>query len=301
MRATRAVFLPEAGKKRLSPEILKLLSGSDTIPCREYYQGHTFSVPPTWALIATSNDPPNLTAYDDALKDRIMAIPFVHKLAKGEALEFTGGKRIEDVRRLPESPLLRGFVAWAVEGLARVHRNQAIGTAAAAERQTLKFWKDTDPLTPFWAGLSEGDLRAGMTTATLRGSYLAWCEKEGIHKPLAARTWGEACHAAGLESYRTETARGWRFPEGVAWPYANDAPDAPDDGLNDGMTDYRVFSETFPNEIASRETFDKKALNPSFRQDCPADDLPPLDTSDLSDPFSDDDEPADEAAEGDAL
>ena len=267
VRGARAVFLPEAGKKRLDPEILKLLSGSDSIPCRELYQGESFTVPPTWALVATSNDPPNLTAYDDALKDRVKALPFVHKLADGPALHFTGPvQRVEQVRRDPESPLVRGFVAWAVEGLSRVHRNQAIRTAEAAEKHTRQFWADTDPLTPFWAGLKAADLRdrrtptdkrdelRGMKNEALRSAYLAWCDHESIKKRLAGKAWADACDAAGLKPWRSEAARGWFLPDSDPWPYEND-----------GMTESSLFSEKSPIETLRVEGLPETAIIPSFR------------------------------------
>jgi phage/plasmid-associated DNA primase len=204
--------------------------------------------------MATSNDPPNLTAYDDALKDRVKALPFVHILADGPPLRFTGAQRLEEVRRDPESPLVRGFAAWAVEGLERVYRNQAIQRAAAAEKHTRQFWADTDPLTPFWAGLEEAELRTGMITEKLRGAYIAWCDYEGIKKRLAGKAWGDACHSVGLESWRTQDARGWRIPKKAPWPYAND-----------GMTDSGLFSEKSSIENSHVESLPKKGIIPSFR------------------------------------
>ncbi|MGC4044264.1 MAG: hypothetical protein QM758_10735 [Armatimonas sp.] len=200
----RAVFLAEAGRKRIDAELLKMLAGSDRIPGRELYGRETFSVMPSWVVVSVSNDPPNVNAYDDALRDRVLALPFTHPLELGGKLAFTGGKRLEELRRDAKSALLRGFVAWAVEGLGRVYRAQEIHRAAVVEHHTRQFWQDLDPLTPFWEQLDNGETRLekGILAGELRTSYLNWCQSEGIHKPLLNQAWGNACRTYGLEKVR---------------------------------------------------------------------------------------------------
>lgn len=213
VRGMRAVFLAEAGRKRLDAELLKMMAGSDRIPGRELYGKVTFSVQPSWAVLAVSNDVPNVHAYDDALRDRVMALPFVNPLDAGARLSFTGSPRLEEVRRDPKSPLLLGFVSWAVDGLARVYKTQTLYRAAIVERHTRNFWEDADPLTPFWEGLDPRFIEKGMPARELHAAYLAWHEHEHIGgRPLMGKSFAAACRTAGFEEYRTETGRGWRQP-----------------------------------------------------------------------------------------
>ncbi|MES2463386.1 MAG: hypothetical protein V4671_22665, partial [Armatimonadota bacterium] len=200
VRGARAIFLPEAGKKRLDADILKMLSGGDRLPGRDLYQNERYSVTPTWALIAVSNDPPNMSVYDDALRDRVRALPFVHPLATGGQFTFTRGEKLESYRRRTDTPLIAGFVAWAVEGMDRVYQTQQIHQAKAATEHTRSFWSDADPLTPFWEQLEDGArrLKEGIKAGDLRAAYLSWCDHEGIRKPLATIAWGDACRAYGL-------------------------------------------------------------------------------------------------------
>ena len=209
VRGLRGIVLPEAGKKHLSAEILKSLSGSDSIPCRHLYKDTTYSISPSWVLLAVSNDPPAMNAHDDALKDRIMAVPFTHPLDDGPDLVFSGGTRLEEVRRHRDSPLVAGFLAWVMEGLERVFRTQQVYRAPVVIQHTRLFWSDTDPLTPFWEGLEEGLLEKGMATSALHGAYVAWCEKQGIRKPLQGRAWAAACRSQGLESRKTRVEMIW--------------------------------------------------------------------------------------------
>lgn len=242
VRSMRTVFLPESGRKRLDAELLKMITGSDRIPCRLLYSSLTFSVMPSWAVFAVANDPPAMNAHDEALRDRVVALPFVHKLDQGEELVFRDGKRLEEVRRNPESALVAGFVAWAVEGLERVHEVQDVYRAPAVGEHTRRFWDETDPLTPFWEGLDPKELEKGMASSALHGAYIAWCEKEGIKRPLQGRAFAGACRAAGLEDIRgTGGVRLWKRP--------HPAMKIPDEPANsDRVTDNTPFSVNFPKK-----------------------------------------------------
>jgi len=200
--------LPRA---RGEASLLKTLSGSDTLTVRFLYQ-EAFDALPRHVLLMVSNDAPRLDAYDDALKDRVVALPFVHRLDARGPLELSGGARIEAVRKDPTSPLVRGFVAWALDGLARVHQTQTIFRAACIEVATAKFWADTDTLTPFWETLEEAELREGISKTDLRTRYEVWCQAEGA-RPFNRPLWARACESRGLEGYHNGKARGWRLTQ----------------------------------------------------------------------------------------
>lgn len=270
VRGLRAIVLPEAGKKRLSAEILKSLSGSDRIPCRHLYKDVTYSISPTWVLMAVSNDPPSTNAHDDALKDRVMALPFTHSLDDGDELVFTGGTRIEEVRRDPNSPLARGFLAWAMEGLERVYKTQEIFRAPVVWEHTRRFWADTDPLTPFWEGLEEGLLEEGMSSSALHAAYVAWCETQGMRKPLQGKSWAAACRSQGLEETKDRKGvRGWRkFSDSGLFTQRESFE-------NDGGTaEKHAFSESPLRVQENRKDYEKgqySAVPPSatkFLRDC---------------------------------
>jgi len=276
VRNSRAVFLPEAGKKRLDADILKSLSGSDRLPGRNLFVNETYTVSPTWALIAVSNDPPNMTAYDDALRDRLAALPFVHKLAAGGPLGFTKGEKIESYRRRTDTPLIRGFVAWAVEGLERVYRAQKIHMAKAAFSHTQQFWDDADPLTEFWNQLEDGErrLREGIKAGELRSAYLSWCESEGVRKPLASGTpWGDACRAHGLVKERLSSGpdKGkevWKLCDGGLFGETSER-----------VNGSRVFLDSSNANYRNVEGVEKKGL--------PVHPFTNPDEDDLPDPYAD--------------
>lgn len=207
----RLAVCAEAGGQKLEAELLKTLSGADSLTVRFLYQ-EAFDALPRHVLLMVSNDAPRLDAYDDALKDRVVALPFVHRLDESGPLELTGGARIEAVRKDVASPLVQGFAAWALEGLARVHLSQSIVRAPCIAAATAKFWADTDPLTPFWETCDEAELRAGVSNGELRGRYEKWCESEST-RPFRGKAWAKACESRGLVQERRgrEGGRFWVF------------------------------------------------------------------------------------------
>lgn len=193
----RLAVCAEAGNEEISAELLKTLSGADTLTVRFLFQ-ETFSAQPRHVLLMVSNDAPRLNAYDDALKDRVVALPFVHALDARGPLDLDGHTRIEAARKDPASNLVRGFVAWAVEGLARVHQTESIHRARCIEAATAQFWADADELTAFWETITEDDLCAGIKVSDLRNSYENWCSAEKTH-PFSRQKWTDACKSRGLE------------------------------------------------------------------------------------------------------
>lgn len=219
----RLAVCSESGNKKLDKELLKTLSGGDRLPVRQLYK-EAFTTIPRHVLVMVSNDAPKLDAYDPALKDRVMALPFEHPMDDGPHFELTSADgaplaRLEAARVDPTSSLVLGFTAWALDGLARVHRTQSIERAPSVVAATAKFWSDTDTLTPFWEALGDEQFDAlnakGLTKTELRRIYDLWCEEEGA-RPVGRHEWARACESHGLEdcwlyfSGATQK-RGWRF------------------------------------------------------------------------------------------
>lgn len=210
----RLVVCAEAGNKLLDAEVLKTLSGADSFPVRLLYK-EAFTAQPNHVLVMVSNDSPRLEAYDPALKGRIMALPFTHPL-RDNPLKLTGAARLEEVRKDPNSPLVRGFAAWVLEGLERVYLTQTIFQAPEVQAASEQFWADTDPLTSFWESFSIAQLEAGIFKRDLRARYEYWCQSEGA-RPFAPTPWAKACRSIGLYEVRRskENTRTWVLDMGA--------------------------------------------------------------------------------------
>lgn len=203
----RAAFVSEAGNKRIDAELLKMLSGGDRLSVRFLYR-EAFTAPPSHCLILAANDAPQTDAYDDALKDRVIALPFVHPLDEGARLEFQGHQRLESARRDAASPLVRGFALWVAQGLAQLYQRQDIYRAPVVVKATTQFWADTDPLTPFWETIEAETLSQGIPKTELRRLYESWCITEGAN-PVRPQEWSRACESLGLAQVKRLGVRYW--------------------------------------------------------------------------------------------
>ncbi|MDZ7704762.1 MAG: phage/plasmid primase, P4 family [Trueperaceae bacterium] len=224
----RVAMLPEASGTALSNDLLKTLSGGDMVTA-EYKYKEPFTFAPRHMLLAVSNDAPRVWAYDDALRDRILAVPFRSRLDAGGLL--FGGANLKDLVTDPDSPVVRGFTAWAVEGMAEVEAQQTIHKAAAARRATDALWRDIDPLSEFWEEVEDAggyevfadgyrtfiaaDFSAGVRSCDLYTAYKAWARDNGIRMPHTHKRFGQACESVGLYRQHTKVGKVYTLPKGV--------------------------------------------------------------------------------------
>ena len=210
----RVVICTEAGNAHLDAEVLKTLSGGDRISVRKLY-AEGFTARAGHVLIMVANDPPKIDAYDEALKDRVLALPFEHRLDSGAPL--LGGRRVEELRLDGSSDLAKGFTAWAVEGLARVYQQGNIYRAAVCEQATRGFWEKVDPLHEFWLEQSVADLKLGLPVAEFRERYQTWCQGVGA-RPVGSQTFNKACRSVGLDQYNAGKYKVWKLLQPAIYP-----------------------------------------------------------------------------------
>jgi P4 family phage/plasmid primase-like protien len=211
IRGKRGLFIAEAGKRPFDTELLKNLSGGDPIPCRLLYQNEGITIRSTWNIVMTSNDAPRIDSYDQGLRERLVAVPFLNRLDAGKHLTFTGHKRIEDARKDTTSLLIKGFAAWLVEGMNRLYLRPLHDAhlAPLVSEHTKKLIRDADPLTEFWEWYEnehEGALETGVSG--LHKVYVAWCGDQGI-RPVSTKTFSKGAKSYGLTLKRTGSSRYW--------------------------------------------------------------------------------------------
>lgn len=277
---TRLVTISEAGNKRISIEVLKTMSGSDSFPVRHLF-AETFTARPSHVLLLMSNDPPRLdSSYDEALRERVLILPLTHELAKPGPLEFSDGARVEEVRRNPKSALLRGFAAWAVDGLDRVWHAQEIHRAACIDDANRQFWREVDPLGDFWEMLDRSALERGISKSDLRSQYDVWCAEKRIRRPYNLRDWVRACKARGLEERRaTGGVRMWFLAEPSL--FSQETPESDESDNSD------------VNPESPRERVDSNSIDRFGNNVTPVTPVTPLilvtdDLEGLTDPFGED-------------
>lgn len=210
----RLVMCAEAGNARIDAELLKTLSGGDRITVRRLYT-EAFTAKPRHTLMMVANDVPRVEAYDEALKTRVLAVPFDHRLDEGTKL--LQGKRLESERMNPDSELVRGFCVWAVEGMNRVFETGDVYCASVCQQATEGFWRDVDQLTDFWLEQDTEELRQGVGVTEFRGRYETWCESNGT-RALGRNKWNKACQSVGLDYCNAGKRKVWILQMPLKYP-----------------------------------------------------------------------------------
>ena len=209
----RFAIIPEVGgTRRLESEIIKTVSsGGDSLPVEFKYK-QPFTARPTHAAFMVSNDPPNIDTTDDALWERIKDLPFVHPLAPEGKEDLLGGKHLQDVMRDPASAYLRGFLAWAMEGLERVRSGELFTALEAVAKASVALRIESDPYREFWLEQGIAVFRDGVSAGWLKSELQYWCDSNSVYMPKG-RAMKATYEAVGL--LRSESAKKWflEYPE----------------------------------------------------------------------------------------
>jgi P4 family phage/plasmid primase-like protien len=250
----RVALCAEAGNARLDAEALKTLSGGDRLSVRMLY-AEAFTARASHVLVMVANDAPKVEAYDDALKDRVLALPFNHPLKQGGPL--LGGRRLEELRQDPTSDLVKGFAAWAVEGLARVHGQGDIYRAAICTRATQSFWQEVDPLQDFWLCCDPSALAvAGVPVAEFKAAYEQWVKDTG-GRPLPAQKFNKAAKSVGLAQEKNGGKRVWVLETPALFPvYRADQQDAAEGAWTEKTENDLISQNSFSSLTRIREEKD---------------------------------------------
>ncbi|HYN74560.1 MAG TPA: phage/plasmid primase, P4 family, partial [Candidatus Methanoperedens sp.] len=179
LRGARFVPAVEAGEGlRLDEELIKRLTGRDTISARFLY-GEYFDFKPQFKLILATNHKPRIAGTDRAIWRRIRLVPFL----------VTIPEREQD-KSLPEKLLAEapGILNWLLEGCRDWQKN-GLGYPDEVRLATDAYRSEEDPLADF---LSLDVLTGQGQKATAGDLYQAYrrrCERNG-EDPIPQRTFG---------------------------------------------------------------------------------------------------------------
>ena len=190
LRGRRFVTTSETAETtNFNEDLLKRLTGRDSITSRELYQRNQEWIPECVLWLAT-NHPPKFTSDDDAIWRRAKMIPFL--------TQFLGSGQVMDMARKYLVPEADGILNWLLEGLADYLENGLMEpdeVAQAAEdvrRQTdsaIRFLEEK---------IEEGVLVAGdnkkIRMSELSAMYLEWA-RHSAERPLGRRRFNNRLQA----------------------------------------------------------------------------------------------------------
>lgn len=176
---------------------LKELTGDTTLTAR-YVRGDFFTFALLTKIVIAGNHRPQMRAVDDALKRRLLLIPFQAK--------FTGARRDALMlgRLKAEGPgilawLIRGCHEWQVSGLQVPDRILTVSSEYLGSMDSLGNWlTECAQLT--------GDPLDSDGASMLYRSYADWKRARG-ESAISQTRWGEQMRGRGFETYRNNGIR----------------------------------------------------------------------------------------------
>ena len=177
LRPCRLVAASESNSyERFNEAKLKALTGGNEVYCAFKHRDH-FNYRPQFKIWLSSNEPVNADPDDDAVWGRLRVLSFPISHAGHE------DKLLKQRMRSPE--VLKGVLAWAVEGARRWYELGSSGLPELPISEELKE-KQRESLDAVQMWLEECRVNpervpadAFMATADLYSSYRRWCEGNG--------------------------------------------------------------------------------------------------------------------------
>jgi putative DNA primase/helicase len=171
LQGARLVIAQETEKGRRWDEAkIKTLTGGDRITARFMRQDY-FDFTPTFKLIIVSNYKPRISSVDEAMRRRLLLVPFTEHIPENERDRDLPNKLMTE-RQAILRWCLDGCLQWQKTGLAPP---QAVCVATASyfeDHDTLRLWLDE-------CTHNAGSL-AFTRTSDLFPSWKSWCEERNL-------------------------------------------------------------------------------------------------------------------------
>jgi putative DNA primase/helicase len=159
-----------------------------------------FDFTPTFKLFIAGNHKPRLSTIDEAIKRRMLVVPFTVQIPVNER-----------DRKLPEKlwSEREAILRWCIDGCLEWQR---IGLAPppSVRKTTNEYFEDQDNLGQWLEDCV--NLDAGIfgfeLSLVLFASWKNWCERQNL-KPGSEKTFAEALRDRGFEKDRKEHGRGF--------------------------------------------------------------------------------------------
>jgi putative DNA primase/helicase len=198
LTGARFVAAVEAAQGRqLAENVIKQVTGGDTIPARFLYHEY-FEFLPQFKLFLVANHKPVVVGTDEAIWRRIRLVPFTVTIPPEERDKELREKLL---RELP------GILAWAVRRCLEWQRD-GLGEPEAVSMATAEYRREMDVMADF---IEEGCVLGEQETADaglLYSTFQAWSEKNG-EEVLTQKKFGTQLRERGFEAAKKKGRRCW--------------------------------------------------------------------------------------------
>jgi putative DNA primase/helicase len=183
-RVVTAIEVGESGQ--LSDNVVKSLTGGDTITARELY-AREFEFRPQLKLWFAANHKPAIRAADHAMWRRICLVPFTQTFNPPERDLLLAEKLRAE---------LPGILRWALAGC-REWRKQGLRPPAGVRVATEEYRVESDTIGAFVAECCDVDSKAQSPAGHLYKAYVTWAQENG-ERPVSGTAFGRRLTERGF-------------------------------------------------------------------------------------------------------
>ena len=191
-----------AEEHRLNEQLIKDITGGDTIEARKLYQ-EAFTFKPQFKPWMYGNHKPTISGTDDAIWSRVVCVPFDVSFAGREDLEL--GSKLEAE--------LSGILNWAIQGCLDWQQS-GLQPPAKVRAATQAYREEMDIFGPFLAECCVIHPHAEVWSSQLWAAYKEWCANNGIKEQSQTKL-GKYLTAKGFFTERSIGGRTKRLGIGV--------------------------------------------------------------------------------------
>jgi putative DNA primase/helicase len=197
LQGARLVIAQETEKgRRWDENKIKSLTGGDRITARFMRQDY-FDFTPTFKLFIVGNHKPRLRSVDEAMRRRLLLVPFTVEIPPNERDKDLPLKLMAE-RRAVLRWCIDGCLQWQQMGLAPPQTVRAATDGYFEDHDTLQLWLDECT--------HDGGQHAFTRTADLFSSWKTWCEERNLES-ASAQILSEALVDRGFEKGRDNAGR----------------------------------------------------------------------------------------------
>jgi putative DNA primase/helicase len=205
LRGVRLVAAIEAGEgRRLDENVIKQLTGRDSITARGMYQAEETTFSPEAKLLLAGNHEPEIHGGDLAIWRRVLEVPFTITIPEDE-------RDPDLLDRLRSPGEMSGILNWALMGC---RAWLAMGSAprlrppASVISATRRYRDEQDRLRPFFDDCCILGPAEMVTNGALRQAYENWCKANG-DRPVGTKRVARKLKEMGIEVSKIGSTRRW--------------------------------------------------------------------------------------------
>lgn len=193
LQGKRLIVSSESGEGgRLNEELIKRLTGGDTIKARKMHQDF-YSFVPTHQLVLFTNHKPTVTGGDYGIWRRLKLIPF--------AVQFDDNRKDPALKRKLAAEL-PGILNWCLAGYRSYVERGLDDEPAAVRVATDEYRNAEDVVRRFIAECCTTTPAVSARARDLYERYRAWADEAGEH-PMTQRRFGDRLAQAGFRKERS--------------------------------------------------------------------------------------------------